>query len=95
MNHYPLLLTYRVFFFFKQNKPCFQVPPTGKGSLYIRPLLMGSGAVLGHAPAPEYKFIIFVSPVGNYFKVRVEFPLISTKFCLHPFLLRREWYMLV
>jgi branched-chain amino acid aminotransferase len=45
------------------------VPPTGKGSLYIRPLLMGSGAVLGLAPAPEYTFIIFVSPVGNYFKV--------------------------
>jgi branched-chain amino acid aminotransferase len=47
------------------------VPPTGKGSLYIRPLLMGSGAVLGLAPAPEYTFIIFVSPVGNYFKVCV------------------------
>ncbi|TVU31779.1 hypothetical protein EJB05_23480, partial [Eragrostis curvula] len=44
------------------------VPPTGKGSLYIRPLLMGSGAVLGLAPAPEYTFIVFVSPVGNYFK---------------------------
>ncbi|KAF0932813.1 hypothetical protein E2562_012145 [Oryza meyeriana var. granulata] len=44
------------------------VPPTGKGSLYIRPLLMGTGAVLGLAPAPEYTFMIFVSPVGNYFK---------------------------
>uniref|UniRef100_A0ACD5TMJ7 Uncharacterized protein n=1 Tax=Avena sativa TaxID=4498 RepID=A0ACD5TMJ7_AVESA len=44
------------------------VPPTGKGSLYIRPLLVGSGAVLGLAPAPEYTFIIFASPVGNYFK---------------------------
>ncbi|CAL4923707.1 unnamed protein product [Urochloa decumbens] len=44
------------------------VPPTGKGSLYLRPLLMGSGAVLGLAPAPEYTFLIFVSPVGNYFK---------------------------
>lgn len=44
------------------------VPPTGKGSLYIRPLLMGSGPVLGLAPAPEYTFLIFVSPVGNYFK---------------------------
>ncbi|KAK8943698.1 hypothetical protein KSP40_PGU016185 [Platanthera guangdongensis] len=44
------------------------VPPPGKGSLYIRPLLMGSGAVLGLAPAPEYTFLIFVSPVGNYFK---------------------------
>ncbi|XP_047315471.1 branched-chain amino acid aminotransferase 2, chloroplastic-like isoform X2 [Impatiens glandulifera] len=44
------------------------VPPAGKGSLYIRPLLMGTGAVLGVAPAPEYTFLIFVSPVGNYFK---------------------------
>eukprot|EP00250_Pteridium_aquilinum_P008782 c18204_g1_i1 orf=124-1368(+) len=44
------------------------VPPAGKGSLYIRPLLMGSGAVLGLAPAPEYTFVVFVAPVGNYFK---------------------------
>ncbi|KAF5747292.1 branched-chain-amino-acid aminotransferase 5 chloroplastic-like isoform X2 [Tripterygium wilfordii] len=44
------------------------VPFPRKGSLYIRPLLMGSGAVLGVAPAPEYTFLIYVSPVGNYFK---------------------------
>ncbi|XP_042485884.1 branched-chain amino acid aminotransferase 2, chloroplastic-like isoform X3 [Macadamia integrifolia] len=44
------------------------VPPPGKGSLYIRPLLMGSGDVLGVAPSPEYTFLIYVSPVGNYFK---------------------------
>lgn len=44
------------------------IPPPGKGSLYIRPLLMGTGAVLGLAPAPEYTFLIYVSPVGNYFK---------------------------
>ncbi|KAK9149256.1 hypothetical protein Scep_008013 [Stephania cephalantha] len=44
------------------------VPPPGKGSLYIRPLLMGTGAVLELAPAPEYTFLIYVSPVGNYFK---------------------------
>nr|AFK36918.1 unknown [Lotus japonicus] len=44
------------------------VPPPGKGSLYIRPLLMGSGPVLGLAPAPEYTFLIYASPVGNYFK---------------------------
>jgi len=48
----------------------FQVPPPGKGSMYIRPLLMGSGPVLGLAPSPEYTFLIYVSPVGNYFKVR-------------------------
>ncbi|OAY51058.1 branched-chain-amino-acid aminotransferase 2, chloroplastic [Manihot esculenta] len=44
------------------------VPPPGKGSLYIRPLLMGSGPVLGLAPAPEYTFLVYASPVGNYFK---------------------------
>ncbi|CAH8357863.1 unnamed protein product [Eruca vesicaria subsp. sativa] len=45
------------------------VPPSGKGSLYIRPLLMGSGPILGLGPAPEYTFIVYASPVGNYFKV--------------------------
>ncbi|XP_010245645.1 PREDICTED: branched-chain-amino-acid aminotransferase 2, chloroplastic-like isoform X2 [Nelumbo nucifera] len=44
------------------------VPPPGKGSLYIRPLLIGSGPVLGLAPAPDYAFLIYASPVGNYFK---------------------------
>ncbi|KAH9694933.1 Branched-chain-amino-acid aminotransferase 2 [Citrus sinensis] len=44
------------------------VPPPGKGSLYIRPLLMGSGPVLGATPAPDYTFLAFASPVGNYHK---------------------------
>ncbi len=44
------------------------VPPMGKGALYVRPLLMGSGAILGVAPAPEYRFLVYVSPVGPYFK---------------------------
>ncbi|XP_056173063.1 branched-chain-amino-acid aminotransferase 2, chloroplastic isoform X1 [Syzygium oleosum] len=44
------------------------VPPPGKGSLYIRPLLMGSGPILGLAPAPEFTFLIYSSPVRNYFK---------------------------
>jgi len=44
------------------------IPPYGKGSLYIRPILFGSGPVLGVAPAPSYTFIIFVVPVGPYFK---------------------------
>uniref|UniRef100_A0A0E0KTT7 Branched-chain-amino-acid aminotransferase n=1 Tax=Oryza punctata TaxID=4537 RepID=A0A0E0KTT7_ORYPU len=44
------------------------VPPTGKGSLYIRPLLIGSGAILGVAPAPQYTFAVFACPVGHYFK---------------------------
>ncbi|KAL5558732.1 hypothetical protein UlMin_034943 [Ulmus minor] len=44
------------------------VPPPGKGSLYIRPLLIGTGPILGLAPSPEYTFLIFASPVRNYFK---------------------------
>ena len=44
------------------------VPPTGKGAMYVRPLLMGSGPVLGVSPAPSYTFLIYVTPVGPYFK---------------------------
>ncbi|KAF7817405.1 branched-chain-amino-acid aminotransferase 2, chloroplastic-like isoform X1 [Senna tora] len=44
------------------------VPPAGKGSLYLRPLLIGTGPVLGLAPAPEYTFLVYASPVANYFK---------------------------
>lgn len=44
------------------------VPPQGKGALYLRPLLMGSGPILGLAPAPEYTFLVYAAPVGNYFK---------------------------
>lgn len=44
------------------------IPPYDSGgSLYIRPIMIGSGAVLGIKPASEYKFIVFVSPVGPYF----------------------------
>ncbi|XP_057973802.1 branched-chain-amino-acid aminotransferase 2, chloroplastic [Malania oleifera] len=45
------------------------VPPPGKGTLYIRPLLIGSGPVLGLSPAPEYTFLTYASPVGKYFKL--------------------------
>lgn len=44
------------------------IPPPGKGALYVRPLLLGTGAILGLAPSPEYSFLIYASPVGNYFK---------------------------
>ena len=44
------------------------LPPTGKGELYIRPLIFGSGEILGVAPAPEYTFLIYTVPVGPYFK---------------------------
>jgi hypothetical protein len=45
------------------------VPPLGKGSLYIRPLLIGSGSILGLGPAPSYSFIVYAAAVGSYFKV--------------------------
>jgi len=45
------------------------VPPYGTGaSLYLRPLLFGSGPQVGVKPAEEYMFMVFVSPVGPYFK---------------------------
>ncbi len=45
------------------------VPPYGSGAtLYIRPLLYGSGPEVGVKPALEYTFIIFVTPVGPYFR---------------------------
>lgn len=44
------------------------IPPTDKGSLYIRPFMFGSGPVMGVRPADEYLFMVFVSPVGPYFK---------------------------
>ena len=45
------------------------VPPYESGaSLYIRPLLIGTGAQGGVHPASEYMFIVFVTPVGPYFK---------------------------
>jgi branched-chain amino acid aminotransferase len=44
------------------------VPPEGKGSLYLRPLLMGTGPILGLGPAPSYTFCIYCAAVGAYFK---------------------------
>jgi len=44
------------------------IPPTGKGELYLRPVLWGSGAILGVAPSPEYTFMVYTCPVGPYFK---------------------------
>ncbi len=45
------------------------IPPYESGAaLYIRPLLIGTGAQVGVHPADEYLFVIFVTPVGPYFK---------------------------
>jgi branched-chain amino acid aminotransferase len=51
----------------KQNERF--IPPYGTGAaLYIRPLLIGVGAEVGVKPATEYLFMVFVTPVGPYFK---------------------------
>ncbi len=45
------------------------VPPYESGaSLYIRPFLFGTSAQVGVKPSTEYMFIVFVTPVGPYFK---------------------------
>lgn len=45
------------------------VPPYGSGAtLYIRPYMFGSSAVIGVKPADEYQFRILTTPVGPYFK---------------------------
>ena len=45
------------------------VPPYGSGAtLYIRPYMFGSSAVIGVAPAEEYQFRVITTPVGPYFK---------------------------
>jgi len=49
----------------------------GEGhSLYIRPFMFATEAFLGVKPSDQYRFMIFASPVGNYYqgaiKVRVE-----------------------
>lgn len=45
------------------------VPPYGSGaSLYIRPLLIGMSPQVGVKPAKDYLFLVFVTPVGPYFK---------------------------
>ncbi|MEG2573232.1 MAG: branched-chain amino acid aminotransferase [Bacteroides sp.] len=45
------------------------VPPYESGAaLYIRPLLIGTGAQVGVRPSNEYLFVVFTTPVGPYFK---------------------------
>lgn len=59
------------------------VPPYESGaSLYIRPLLIGSGPQVGVKPADEYLFMVFVTPVGPYFK---------GGFSTNPYVIIREY----
>ncbi|MBI5446843.1 MAG: branched-chain amino acid aminotransferase [Deltaproteobacteria bacterium] len=45
------------------------VPPYGSGaSLYVRPLLIGVSPEVGVKPSRDYLFIVFVTPVGPYYK---------------------------
>lgn len=49
------------------------VPPYGSGAtLYIRPYMFGSNAVIGVKPADEYQFRVFTTPVYPYFKGGVK-----------------------
>ena len=50
--------------------------------MYIRPLLIGTGAQVGVHPANEYLFVIFVTPVGPYFK---------GGFATNPYVIIREF----
>jgi len=60
-----------VFTAVKLNKE--YIPPYGTGAtLYIRPLLLGTGAEVGVKPSHEYLFMVFVTPVGPYFKEGIK-----------------------
>lgn len=49
------------------------VPPYGSGaSLYLRPFMFGSDAIIGVKPANEFQFRVFATPVGPYFKGGVK-----------------------
>lgn len=49
------------------------VPPYGTGAtLYLRPFMFGSDAIIGVKPANEYQFRLICSPVGPYFKGGAE-----------------------
>jgi branched-chain amino acid aminotransferase len=44
-----------------------RVPQTGRGSLYLRPILFGIEPILGVGAGRLARFHVFGSPVGNYF----------------------------
>ena len=43
-------------------------PKVEGGSLYIRPFMFANEHFLGVRPATKYKFVVILSPAGNYFK---------------------------
>lgn len=59
------------------------IPPYESGAaLYIRPLLIGTSARVGVSPSTEYLFVVFVCPVGPYFK---------GGFCANPYVILRRY----
>ena len=59
------------------------IPPSESGAtLYVRPLLIGTSAQVGVHPSDEYLFLIFVTPVGPYFK---------GGFATNPYVIIREY----
>ena len=44
------------------------IPTPEQGALYIRPLTIGNGPIVGVAPSPEFTFLVYVQPVAPYFK---------------------------
>src|SRR5690606_23656041 len=48
------------------------VPPTIGKSLYLRPLMVATEAVLGVRPTREYLFVVLASPAGAYFRNGVK-----------------------
>jgi branched-chain amino acid aminotransferase len=48
------------------------LPPIDGGALYIRPFMFASEAFLGVRPAKQYKFVVILCAVGNYFKKGVN-----------------------
>ena len=48
------------------------VPPYKQGSMYIRPISFGISPSISVGPSFDYLFIVFVSPVGPYFKGGVK-----------------------
>ncbi len=59
------------------------IPPYESGAtLYLRPLLIGTSAQVGVHPSEEYLFMIFVTPVGPYFK---------GGFATNPYVITRDY----
>jgi len=55
------------------------IPDTGDGEFYIRPILFGSGPGLGISPSNNYTLIIYGTPIKNYFNNNINL-LIENKY---------------